>query len=332
MRRYVLFFTALILLVALALGCSSREGANQEEQRVSIVCTIFPLYDWTRQIIGEEGADRINLTFLINSGIDLHSFNPSVPDMARIKSSDAFVFIGGHSDNWVEDVLRGSNPDMHTLSILEVLIEELGEHDLLEGFCDVDCDEDHDHDFDEGHEEHHADEHVWLSLRRARTICLAISDMLSELDPENAQAYKDNANAYIAKLSDLDANYQAAVDAANVSTLVFADRFPFRYMIDDYGLSYYAAFQGCSAESEASFVTIISLANRLNQLGLSTVLVTESSDQSIARTVIDSTDAKNQRILVLNAAHSVTVSEAGTGVTYLSIMESNLEVLKEALQ
>jgi zinc transport system substrate-binding protein len=156
--------------------------------------------------------------------------------------------------------------------------------------------------------------------------------MLLEIDPENAQTYRDNADAYIARLSALDAEFQAAVDEANVMTLVFADRFPFQYMMDDYGLSYYAAFRGCSAESEASFITIISLANRINQLGLNIVMVTESSDQSIARTVIDNTDAKNQRILVMNAAHSVTVAEAGTGVTYLSIMQSNLAVLKEAMR
>ena len=334
-KRKVSIITALILCVAFITGCSGQEaqrqgGSQQEEaQRISIICTIFPHYDWVRQIIGEENIHRFEVTFLISSGVDLHNFNPSVPDMTRIITSDAFIYVGGHSDNWVEDVMRRANPDMATLNLMEVLVETLGEHDLLEGFCDVDCDDDHDRDH---HEEPHADEHVWLSLRRAKILCEAIADLLTELDPENAHIYRENADEYIAGLSELDDEYRAAVDAANVTTLVIADRFPFGYMMDDYGLDYYAAFQGCSAESEASFVTIISLANRLNQLGLDVVLVTESSDQSIARTVINSTDAGNQRILVLHAAHSVTVAQAGTGVTYLSIMENNLEVLKEAMR
>ena len=155
--------------------------------------------------------------------------------------------------------------------------------------------------------------------------------MLAELDTDNAQAYQANAEAYIAKLSALDAEYRAVTDAASVDTLVFADRFPFRYMMLDYGLTYYAAFQGCSAETEAGFVTIISLANRLNQLGLNVVMVTESSDQAIARTVIESTNKKNQKILVLDSMKSVTAADARDGVTYFSIMESNLEVLREAL-
>jgi zinc transport system substrate-binding protein len=208
-------------------------------------------------------------------------------------------------------------------------MELLDFEQLLEGFCDDDCDDDHDHTF--GHDDFLADEHIWLSLRFAKTLCAAIADMLSIADPENADVYKTNASAYIAKLSDLDAGFGAAAHAANVRTLVFADRFPFRYLMNDYGITYYAAFQGCSAESEASFVTIISLANRINQLGLNVVMVTETSDQSIARTVINSTNARNQRILVLDGMKAVTAADIANGTTYLSIMKNNLAVLKEAL-
>jgi len=341
-KRWSLYFlaTTLVLCIMLLPGCSVQEprsngGSNEQPQqaeRISIICTIFPQYDWVRQIAGEEHINRFDVSFLISSGADLHNFNPSVQDMTRIITSDAFIYVGGHSDSWVDDVMRRANPDMRRLNLMDVLIEELGEHDLLEGFCDVDCDDDHEHDHDHIEDEHHADEHIWLSLRRAKILCFAIAEFLSELDPENAPIYRANADAYTARLSALDLEFQAAVDAANVTSIVVADRFPFRYLMDDYGISYYAAFQGCSAESEASFVTIISLANRLNQLNLDVVLVTESSDQAIARTVINSTDAKNQRILVLNAAHSVTVSQAGTGVTYLGIMETNLDVLKEAIR
>jgi zinc transport system substrate-binding protein len=313
----------LILLLIPAAGCTRAE--REQSGKISIVCTTFSSYDWTRRIIGGDNSDRFEIYYLINSGIDLHSYNPSVADMARIKTSDVFIHIGGVSDNWVGGALRDANPGMMVLNLIEIL----GDSVIYdEQGCDHgdDCDEDHDHD----HDELYIDEHICLSLRNVMQICAAIADALAGADPENAQQYRDNASAYIAKLSALDAEYSAAADAADVKTLVFADRFPFRYMMDDYGLEYYAAFYGCSAETEASFVTIISLANRIDQLGLDVVMVTESSDQSIARTVIGNTADKNQRILVLDSIKSVT-SSAADSVTYLSIMESNLEVLKEAL-
>jgi zinc transport system substrate-binding protein len=209
------------------------------------------------------------------------------------------------------------------------LMERLDISHLLEGFCDADCDDDHDHTFDA--DDFLADEHIWLSLRFAQTLVAAIADMLSEADPEKAYAYQTNADAYIARLAALDAEFQRVADAAGVRTLVFADRFPFRYLMNDYGITYYAAFRGCSAESEASFVTVISLANRINQLGLGVVMVTETSDHSIARTVINSTTARNQRILTLDGMKAVTAMDIRNGVTYLSVMENNLAVLREAL-
>ena len=323
MKRLILIMLTLIIVTSLFSGCTvtGREQGN----KINIVTTIFPQYDWTRQIIGEENIYKFDLTFLINNRVDLHSYNPSVPDIAKIKTSDVFIYVGGHSDDWVNEVLKDANPNIITINLVDII----GDLDLIK-YDDHDhdeCDEEHDDDDD-----YHADEHVWLSLRHAQLICVSIADMLAEIDPANAQAYKNNLEAYTAKLSALDAEYQAVADAANIKTLVFADRFPFRYLTEDYGLSHYAAFQGCSAETEASFVTIISLATRINQLGLSAVMVTESSDQSIARTVINNTDEKNQQILVLDAIQSVTSADAENGVTYLSIMENNLNILKEALK
>jgi zinc transport system substrate-binding protein len=318
-----LFCAVLVFSFAIIFfGCSVRE---EPDDRINIVATIFPQYDWTRQIIGEENMHRFNLTLLIDSRIDLHSFNPSVTDIATIKQSDAFIYIGGHSDNWAEAVLRDANPNLIALN----LMEQLDFEHLLEGFCDDDCDEEHDHSF--SRDDFLADEHIWLSLGFAEILCAAIADLLSEIDPDNAALYQANANAYIARLSALDAEYRAAVHSANTNTLVFADRFPFRYLLNDYGITHYAAFQGCSAESEASFVTIISLANRINQLGLNVVMVTETSDQSIARTVINNTNSRNQRILVLDGMKAVTAADINNGVTYLSVMENNLAVLTEAL-
>jgi len=327
----MVYTLALLFSMTFLAGCAGREAPQQDNtEKVTIISTIFPQYDWIRHIVGEENRDRFDLTLLISSGVDLHNYNPSVQDIARIKTSDVIVYVGGHSDDWLKDVLRDADPDIITLNLMDVLGEALGDEHMLEGFCDDDsCDDDHDHT--DNHDETHADEHVWLSLRRAKIICAAIADMLSDLDADNAQEYRDNANAYIASLSALEADYQAAVDAAKIRSLVFADRFPFRYMMADYGLDHYSAFSGCSSETEASFVTVISLANRLNQIGTNVVLVTESSDQSIARTVINSSDAKNQNILVLDAVQSVTSADIQNGVTYLSIMEKNLDVLKQAL-
>ncbi|MCL2702380.1 MAG: metal ABC transporter substrate-binding protein [Defluviitaleaceae bacterium] len=323
MKRFYLILTALLLTFALFSGCSG-DGAP-ESGRISIVTTIFPIYDWVRQIIGEENMDAFDLSFVINSRVDLHSYNPSVSDIARIKTSDAFIYVGGHSDDWVADVLRDAGPDMVTLNLLGILGDFVirGE----EYGCGDDCDDDHDH----APGQLHTDEHVWVSLRRVEVICAAIAAVLSELDPANAGAYNANLKAYTARLSALDAEYQAVADAADVKTLVFADRFPFRYLIQDYGLTHFAAFAGCSAETEASFSVIISLADVVNRLELNAVMVTETSDQSIARTVIGNTAAKNQRILVLDSLKSVTLADARNGASYLSAMESNLAVLKEAL-
>jgi len=342
-RRLYIFFLVFLFFVSFITGCSGGETLEQEQgdvnlpadaaeqeqeydgDRISIVVQIFPQYDWVRQIIGEENMHRFDLTFLLDNAIDTHSFNPSVSDMVRIKSSDIFMYVGGHSDGWVFDVLGSAdvNPGILTMNLLDVLDDQ----PLLDGFCDDDCDEDHDHEFGEGH----ADEHVWLSLRFVKLICGAIADLLSEVDPQNAQIYMDNMEAYVEQLATLDSAFQAVVDSANVTTLVIADRFPFRYLLSDYGLTHYAAFPGCSAESEASFTTVISLANRLNQFGLSYVIATETSDKSIARTVINSTTTRDQSILVLDSIKSVTPNDVRNGVTFLSKMEGNLEVLREAL-
>jgi zinc transport system substrate-binding protein len=324
MKRFAFIAIALFIAVPLLSGCSKKEW--EPEEKISIVCTIFSNYDWTRQIIGEENMDRFDLTYLISSGVDFHSFSPTMSDMVKIRTADVFIYVGGVSDHWVDEALRDANPDMIKLNLIEIL----GDMVIYDEYG---CDHGEDEDCDEGHDhgELHLDEHICFSLRNAKKICAAIAGILSEADPENAQAYQDNMDAYTAKLSALDAEYQTAADTANHTTLVFADRFPFRYLLHDYGLRYYAAFYGCSAEASASFVTIISLASRINQLGLDVVMVTETSDQSIARTVISSTESKNQRILVLDSMKSVT-SAAAENMTYLSVMENNLDVLKEALR
>ena len=186
---------------------------------------------------------------------------------------------------------------------------------------------------EEGEEEEpEYDEHVWLSVKNAEVLSKAIADALEKADPDHKDIYQENASAYSEKLKDLDAKYQEVVDGASQKTLLFGDRFPFRYLVDDYGLSYYAAFVGCSAESEASFDTISFLANKVDELGLKDIMAIENSNQKIAKTIIENTKEKNQKILTLDTMQSTTSDDVKNGTTYLSVMEKNLEVLKEALQ
>ena len=311
-------------------GIHTAEAKTTEEtdKKLNIVTTIFPEYDWTRAILGDR-ADDVNLTMLLDNGTDLHSFQPAVKDIMKVSSCDLLIYVGGESDQWIEDALESAqNKDMKTINLMEVLGDSIKEEETVEGMQESDHDHDHDH---EDEEEKEYDEHVWTSMRNAEVICDAIAATLEEMDPENKEIYQSNAETYKEKLSALDEEYQETVDSAKQKTLIFADRFPFRYLVDDYGLNYYAAFSGCSAESEASFKTVTFLAGKVDELGVKSVLTMEKSDDRIAQTVIENTKAKDQKILQLNSMQSITSEEIADGATYLSVMEDNLRVLKEAL-
>ena len=296
------------------------------DKTLNIATTIFPEYDWTRAILGDR-ADDVNLTMLLDNGTDLHSFQPAVKDIMKVSSCDLLIYVGGESDQWIEDALESAqNKDMKTINLMEVLGDSIKEEETVEGMQESEHDHDH-----EDEEEKEYDEHVWTSMRNAEVICDAIAETLEEMDPENKEIYQSNAETYEEKLSALDEAYQETVNNANQKTLVFADRFPFRYLVDDYDLSYYAAFSGCSAESEASFKTVTFLAGKVDELGVKSVLTMEKSDDRIAQTVIENTKAKDQKILQLNSMQSITSEEIADGATYLSVMEDNLGVLKEAL-
>ena len=296
------------------------------DKTLNIATTIFPEYDWTRAILGDR-ADDVNLTMLLDNGTDLHSFQPAVKDIMKVSSCDLLIYVGGESDQWIEDALESAqNKDMKTINLMEILGDSIKEEETVEGMQESEHDHDH-----EDEEEKEYDEHVWTSMRNAEVICDAIAETLEEMDPENKEIYQSNAETYKEKLSALDEAYQETVNNANQKTLVFADRFPFRYLVDDYDLSYYAAFSGCSAESEASFKTVTFLAGKVDELGVKSVLTMEKSDDRIAQTVIENTKAKDQKILQLNSMQSITSEEIADGATYLSVMEDNLGVLKEAL-
>ena len=335
MKKLPALLLSLFFLLSTALP-----AGMAEEKPLKIVTTIFPIYDWVRQIIGDQDADG---TMLMDSGVDLHNFQPTAQDILTIAQCDLFIFVGGESDEWTEDVLKtAKNESMTGISLLDALGDEVKEEEIVEGMeheHDHDEDEDHDehdHDEDEDHEdhedhEHEADEHVWLSLRNAEKLVQAIADTIAGLDPEQADLYRTNAKNYIEKLQALDAQYAETVNAAAYRTVLFGDRFPFRYLADDYGLTYYAAFSGCSAETEASFQTILFLAQKVDELGLPAVLTIENPKTRIAETVVNATQKKNQKILSLNSMQGVTAQEVKDGAAYLSLMESNLIVLRDAL-
>ena len=310
MKRII---TSVICAALILSGC----GAVQRTQtdKLSVVTTIFPEYDWVREIAG----DKADITLLLNNGVDMHSYQPTAADMMKISDCDIFIYVGGESDAWVEDALKEAvNKDMTVINLLDILGDAAKPEEPLPGT-----------EPEEDEEEY--DEHVWLSLKNAELLCSEIAKEMSLADTENADIYSQNAAEYIKKLDGLDKEYAAAVSASKHNTLVFGDRFPFRYMTDDYGISYYAAFNGCSAETEASFETVAFLAGKLDELGLGSVMTIDGSDKKIAETIIESSEDKNRSILTLDSIQSTSMKDIENGASYYSIMESDLGVLKEAL-
>ena len=318
MKKALAFLLSFALLVSCTAAC-----AGAETKRINVVTTIFPIYDWVREVVKDD-ASHVNITLLLDNGVDLHSYQPTAQDILAISTADLFVYVGGESDEWVEDVLQSAmNPDLKAISLVDAMGEDIRMEEIVEGM-----EHDHDHDHEHGDE---ADEHVWLSLRNAGKLTKVIADTLSEIDPDHAEHYQANASAYTGKLADLDARYTETVNGSACQTVLFGDRFPFRYLADDYGLTYYAAFSGCSAESEASFQTIVFLAQKVDELGLPAVLTIEHPKTKIAETVVSTSQAKNARILSMDSMQGTTAADIQAGMTYLSVMEANLEVLKEAL-
>ena len=505
MKKIFTIFLALTMAVGLLAGCGKKNAAEKGESdsnKLSIVTTIFPEYDWVKEILGDK-AESTDLTMLLSSGVDLHSYQPTADDIVKISDCDLFLYVGGESDGWVESVLKNAaNRKMKAINLLEVLgdsvkteeivegmqedghdhghshDEQLTENDIedrtlsdfagawkslhpfllngdLDKFCEHRAEEDedssttkdtywekykaswqcdaekisingdtitftyadgktvsaeytyagyqpklddegkirsvryqfettsadapkyvqfNDHGHEPGEAEHfhiyfgndgfdalmsaktnpffvkdalsiedildelmghdhgeEKDEHVWLSLKNAQALCMTIADALCAIDPDNKDAYTANTSAYIEKLSALNGEYQSAVDSAARKTVLFGDRFPFRYLVDDYGLSYYAAFVGCSAETEASFETISFLAKKVDELKLPCVLTIEGAQHKIAETIVQNTTSKNQKVLTMDSMQSTTSKDVANGTTYLSVMEKNLSVLKEAL-
>ncbi|MBF1175721.1 MAG: zinc ABC transporter substrate-binding protein [[Eubacterium] sulci] len=333
MKKIITLMLVAVLAVCALSGCgTSKSGEDTKDKKIKIVTTIFPEYDWVMQILGDK-ADKADVTMLLDKGVDLHSYQPSTADIAKISEADVFIYVGGESDEWVEDVLKqAKNKNLKVINLMDVMGDKAKEEEVKEGMQPEE--EEHAEEAKDGKEEEEVeyDEHVWLSLKNAKIFTKKIADVLSEVDKDNAKTYQANYESYAKKLDDLDKKYADAVASAKNKTLVFGDRFPFRYLVNDYGLDYYAAFVGCSAESEASFETVTFLAKKIDELGLGNVLTIEGKNHKIAKTVVDNTKNKDQKVLTMDSMQSTTSKDVKDGATYLGIMEKNLEVLKEALK
>lgn len=332
MKKKVGMIACLVFTVILALhgvtvyAAQVREEMKDkktEDGKIKITCMIFPQYDWLRQVIGEE-IDRYDIKLLLDNGSELHSYQPTVEDMAEISSSDFFFYVGGESDSWVEDALKSAkNPNLRAVSLLEMLENRAKVEEEIEGAME------HRH---EGEHEEEYDEHLWLSLRNAEVAVEKISEILQRLDSEHAAVYQRNSQQYEKSLGDLDLQYQDVMKHAKRNTILFGDRFPFRYLADDYGLNYYAAFEGCSAETGVSFETIIFLAGKMDEQNLPVIFTLENSNEQLAKVIVENTKEKNQEILTLHSMQSVTRKQIEEeGISYLGLMRENLDVLSKAV-
>lgn len=351
MKKYIGIGLSILVAIMMVLGCAKKESTgsseaesgssvtesssvaesnSEETKKLSIVTTIFPAYDWVKQVVGDN--KNVEISFLIDKGVDLHSYQASAADIAKITDSDLFVYVGGDSDDWAEDIIK-ENPNLNYINMVDSIGEAALAEELVEGMQD---EEEHDNESEEHaneegeHEEgeEEIDEHVWLSIKNAETIVSAIEAKLAEIDPDNKAEYEKNANDYLAKLDELDKEYKDTLSSIQNKTIIVGDRFPFRYLVSEYGIKYYAAFKGCDAGSEASFETVKFLANKMDELNMTDIFIIDGSKGDLAKTIVDNTKDKNAKVLVLDSMQSTKSSD---NASYLDIMKKNLEVLKEVL-
>lgn len=316
LKKFLSMILCVTMLMTLFCACGNQQAVD--DGKLHIVVTIFPEYDWLKVLMAEDFADA-DVKMLLDSGTDLHNYQPTAQDIALLSACDLFVYIGGESDEWADDAIDAAGGKMKTLCMMDV-VDALDE-ELSEG---MQAEE------EESEEEGAKDEHIWLSLRNAQAMVQALCDTLGEFSPEKEAFYQANCDAYCQSLAALDATYAEMCDAAAYDTILVADRFPFRYLTEDYGLDYYAAFPGCAAASDVSFETISFLAEKLKELQLPAILIIDGSDGAIAGTVIESSET-SAKILVLNSCQCVSADELAAGASYYEIMSSNLEILREAL-
>lgn len=323
-KRITSAFLAAAMIMSLA-ACGD-QGSSKKDGKVSIVCTVFPGYDWAKNITAD--VENVDINYLLENGADLHSYQPTAEDILAISDCDMFIYAGGESDKWVDDALENKrNKDMKIINMLDVVGDNAKVEEVKEG---MQAEEEEEEEHGEGDEKEY-DEHTWLSVDNARLICKRIADDLCKTDEDNKEKYEKNLKSYLGELDALDNEFKELANDAKQKTLIFGDRFPFRYFTDEYGFDYYAAFVGCSAETEASFETIAFLAKKVDELGAENIFVLENSDEKLASSIIDNTGSKSAKILTLYSLQSVTKEQLDSEHTYITLMKKNMNTLRSAL-
>ncbi len=317
-----LILSCVLLCMLAVFSACGKQSAVEENETYQVLCTTFPAYDWIKQISAE--CDLLEAVLLDTHGADLHSYQPTAADMVKVAQSELVLYIGGTSDAWIEDAVRNAGTAVRAVSLLELLDDCVMPAEFTEGM-------EHDHDHEHEHNAAEMDEHVWLSLKNARLCVSRLSALLCEELPNEAEMLQSAADAYMQSLVALDERYTQAVQTAEHSVFVMADRFPFRYLADDYGLTCYAAFPGCSTETDAGFDTVILLAQKVDENALSHIAVTESTDGAVAEAVLSNAKMEKVQIVTLDSLQSVTSARVESGETYISVMEKNLRALQQLL-
>ena len=300
----------LLILIVLLSGCKLKK-----DNKKMIVATNFPAYDFARAIIGD--TNTIELKMLLKPGSEIHDFEPTPKDMKNIIDSSMFIYVGGESDEWIDDILNDINKKKTKLVKMMDLVD-LKEEEIVEGM-EVTEEE-------EGEEEY--DEHIWTSPVNAITIIKYLKEEIIKLDPDNKEIYEKNAQKYIEQLTNIDNDFKEIVSNAKRKEIIFGDRFPLRYFVDEYGLDYYAAFPGCAEQTEASAKTISFLINKAKEDKIPVIFKIELSNNNIAKTIAKET---NSKVLEFNTAHNISIDDFNKGITYIDLMKNNIKVLKEAL-
>ena len=323
MKKSLIFLV--ILCLSFSLCACGEAPAESGGEGLDIVCTVFPAYDFAREIAGE----KANVTLLVPPGSEAHSFEPTPQDIIRIENCDLLICNGGESETWLEEILAGREKDIPSLIMMDCV--DALEEETKEGMQTTEHSHE-EHEERDGHEEHEHeeeyDEHVWTSPVNASLIVSALCDRLSAIDPENGGFYRENAVRYQSELQKLDAAFRETVEKGKFDTLIFADRFPVRYFVEEYGLDYYAAFPGCTDDTEPSARTVAFLIDMVRSEDIPAVMYIEFSNEKMADVICEDTGCKK---LLFHSCHNVSAQQLKSGVSYLTLMWGNLESLKEAL-
>lgn len=318
MKKWISVIFMLLMSLLMITACVSKEEIDLNEKKgLQIVSTVFPGYDFAKQIVG----DNAEVSMLLPPGVESHSYEPSPQDIINIQNSDIFIYVGGESEQWVDKILDSMDNKVITVKMMDAV--QLYEEEIIDGMQN---EQDSD---DEASDEHEYDEHIWTSLKNAQNIVARINEAVVSLDSKNKSVYDKNTKSYIEKLDNLDKEFENLFKTFEKPTLIFGDRFPFRYFVEDYNLDYFAAFPGCSSETEPSASTIAFLIDKVKEKSLNTVFYIEFSNHNIADTIAESTGAKTA---MLHSCHNISKKDMDSGVSYYYLMEQNYETLKGALQ